>query len=263
MKILHMTDSPHVYFAINSVLTQNQLCRDLRIFAWRKFEPRREKLKIGGMIYDLLILEQLFENVDLSSWKKGKGWGSYIMDGPVYGFWTVRPWGLTVLPAKLDSSLGVFWSWRSFSTSSLPSTASLSLSSQVYSGTTDPYLSFLSDSHSLFSTKPTSNGKKSDPLKFSDPLSFGTSDPLSYGVSDPLRSVFFPLQNLDQCASEDLCAVKKGWKSWDASASQLDSASEADWLLASSCSPCQKSSVSDVPPFLPQICSVRHLKGNI
>ena len=57
----------------------------------------------------------------------------------------------------------------------------------MYSGTTDPYLSFLSDSHSLFSTKPTSNGKKSDPLKFSDPLSFGTSDPLSYGVSDPLR----------------------------------------------------------------------------
>ena len=49
------------------------LFRDLRIFAWRKFEPRREKLKIGGMIYDLLILEQLFENVDLSSWKKGKG----------------------------------------------------------------------------------------------------------------------------------------------------------------------------------------------
>ena len=50
----------------------------------------------------------------------------------------------------------------------------------MYSGTTDPYLSFLSDNHSLFSTKPTTNGKKSDPLKFSDPLSFGTSDPLRF-----------------------------------------------------------------------------------
>ena len=52
----------------------------------------------------------------------------------------------------------------------------------MYSGTTDPYLSFLSDNHSLFSTKPTTNGKKSDPLKFSDPLSFGTSDPLRFGL---------------------------------------------------------------------------------
>ena len=67
----------------------------------------------------------------------------------------------------------------------------------MYSGTTDPYLSFLSDSHSLFSTKPTSNGKKSDPLKFSDPLSFGTSDPLRFDLQ---HSVL---------ASEDLCAVKK------------------------------------------------------
>ena len=51
------------------------------------------------------------------------------------------------------------------------------MSSQVYSGAQDPYLSFLT-TDSLFTTAK--SGKKSDPLKFSDPLSFGTSDPLSY-----------------------------------------------------------------------------------
>ena len=49
-----------------------------------------------------MILEQLFENVDLSSWnfqvgrKVRKGKVEYVMDGPVYGFRTVGPWGLTV-----------------------------------------------------------------------------------------------------------------------------------------------------------------------
>jgi len=77
------------------------------------------------------------------------------------------------------------------------------MASQVYSGTTDPYLSFLSDNHSLFSTKPTTNGKKSDPLKFSDPLSFGTSDPLSFGVSsDPLRFSSDPLSFGSQSAEK-------------------------------------------------------------
>ena len=43
----------------------------------------------------------------------------------------------------------------------------------------DPYLDFLNTDSLLFGT---SVGK--DPLKFSDPLSFGTSDPLSFGGSD-------------------------------------------------------------------------------
>ena len=49
------------------------------------------------------------------------------------------------------------------------------------------------NSDSLFST-PHVNGKKSDPLKFSDPLSFGGSDPLrfsdplSFGVTEKTRS---------------------------------------------------------------------------
>ena len=42
----------------------------------------------------------------------------------------------------------------------------------------DPYLDFLNTDSLLFGT---SVGK--DPLKFSDPLSFGTSDPLSLGGS--------------------------------------------------------------------------------
>ena len=73
--------------------------------------------------------------------------------------------------------------------------------SSNYGGTTDSLLS--SDPYfSLFNTKPTTNGiKKGDPLKFSDPLSFGGSDksdplkfsdPLSFGgreKSDPLSFV--------------------------------------------------------------------------
>ena len=43
----------------------------------------------------------------------------------------------------------------------------------------DPYLDFLNTDSLLFGT---SVGK--DPLKFSDPLSFGTSDPLSFRGSD-------------------------------------------------------------------------------
>ena len=88
--------------------------------------------------------------------------------------------------------------------------------SQVYSGTTDPYLSFLSDNHSLFSAKPTSNGKKSDPLKFSDPLSFGTSDPLSYGASDPLRFelLFIFVSKILTGATEDLCLSRKSLKNF-------------------------------------------------
>ena len=46
----------------------------------------------------------------------------------------------------------------------------------------DPYLDFLNTDSLLFSTKPLGGGK--DPLKFSDPLSFGLSDPLSFGSSD-------------------------------------------------------------------------------
>ena len=42
----------------------------------------------------------------------------------------------------------------------------------------DPYLDFLNTDSLLFGA---SVGK--DPLKFSDPLSFGTSDPLSFGGS--------------------------------------------------------------------------------
>ena len=50
----------------------------------------------------------------------------------------------------------------------------------------DPYLDFLNTDSLLFSTKPLGGsgvGGK-DPLKFSDPLSFGLSDPLSFGLSD-------------------------------------------------------------------------------
>ena len=54
-----------------------------------------------------------------------------------------------------------------------------------YGGSTDPYLDFLNTDSLLFSTKPRSNGKGGDSLKFSDPLSFGEKtadrDPLSFG----------------------------------------------------------------------------------
>ena len=50
----------------------------------------------------------------------------------------------------------------------------------------DPYLDFLNTDSLLFSTKPLGGGGVGgkDPLKFSDPLSFGLSDPLSFGSSD-------------------------------------------------------------------------------
>ena len=48
----------------------------------------------------------------------------------------------------------------------------------------DPYLDFLNTDSLLFGSSSKSIGK--DPLKFTDPLSFGTSDPLSFGASDPL-----------------------------------------------------------------------------
>ena len=57
--------------------------------------------------------------------------------------------------------------------------------SSGYGGSTDPYLDFLNTDSLLFSTKPRSNGKGGDSLKFSDPLSFGDKkadrDPLSFG----------------------------------------------------------------------------------
>ena len=46
----------------------------------------------------------------------------------------------------------------------------------------DPYLDFLNTDSLLFSSSTKPLGK--DPLKFSDPLSFGLSDPLSFGSSD-------------------------------------------------------------------------------
>ena len=54
-----------------------------------------------------------------------------------------------------------------------------------YGASTDPYLDFFNTDSLLFSTKPRSNGKGGDSLKFSDPLSFGEKtadrDPLSFG----------------------------------------------------------------------------------
>ena len=97
----------------------------------------------------------------------------------VYGSKAVGPWGPTVCPEKVDISFNVILATKIISIITI---IDQHANRQVYSGTTDPYLSFLSDSHSLFSTKPTSNGKKSDPLKFSDPLSFGTSDPLRFDL---------------------------------------------------------------------------------
>ena len=47
----------------------------------------------------------------------------------------------------------------------------------------DPYLDFLNTDSLLFGS---SSKTSRDPLKFSDPLSFGTSDPLSFGANDPL-----------------------------------------------------------------------------
>ena len=53
-----------------------------------------------------------------------------------------------------------------------------------YGGSKDPYLDFLNTDSLLFSTKPRSNAKGGDSLKFSDPLSFGDKkadrDPLSF-----------------------------------------------------------------------------------
>jgi len=46
----------------------------------------------------------------------------------------------------------------------------------------DPYLDFLNTDSLLFSSSTKPLGK--DPLKFSDPLSFGLNDPLSFGSSD-------------------------------------------------------------------------------
>ena len=48
----------------------------------------------------------------------------------------------------------------------------------------DPYLDFLNTDSLLFGSSSKALGK--DPLKFTDPLSFGTSDPLSFGAGDPL-----------------------------------------------------------------------------
>ena len=76
--------------------------------------------------------------------------------------------------------------------------------SNLYGGSTDPYLDFLNTDSLLFSKKPISNGKGGDSLKFSDPLSFGDQDPLSFrGETSSKKPLGFESAETESRHSED------------------------------------------------------------
>ena len=76
--------------------------------------------------------------------------------------------------------------------------------SNLYGGSTDPYLDFLNTDSLLFSKKPISNGKGGDSLKFSDPLSFGDQDPLSFrGETSSKKLLGFESAETESRHSED------------------------------------------------------------
>ena len=84
----------------------------------------------------------------------------------------------------------------------------------------DPYLDFLNTDDLLFGSK--SNGA-SDPLKFNDPLSFGTSDALSSGTGDILsRSIANYKKNLPVAAAKPVADPLKFSDPGDALSRSLD-----------------------------------------
>ena len=84
----------------------------------------------------------------------------------------------------------------------------------------DPYLDFLNTDDLLFGSK--SNGA-SDPLKFNDPLSFGTSDALSSGTGDILsRSIANYKKNLPVAAAKPVADPLKFSDPGDALSRSID-----------------------------------------
>ena len=108
-RFLHMTDvgksemSPrlscvwflqYAIFAIYAVLSRNLFCRDFRVFAWRKIEPKivsvEEKWQIWGMAMPLVDDSKTFWSTTFihgidSSWAM-----PYILNGwPMRGWWRV------------------------------------------------------------------------------------------------------------------------------------------------------------------------------
>ena len=84
-------------------------------------------------------------------------------------------------------------------------------------GSKDPYLDFLNTDSLLFSTSTKPLGK--DPLKFSDPLSFGLNDPLSFGSSDKKSS---DKKDKDDADKNDFDAESRHSGDDDASAPPMD-----------------------------------------
>ena len=84
----------------------------------------------------------------------------------------------------------------------------------------DPYLDFLNTDDLLFGSQ--SNGA-SDPLKFNDPLSFGTSDALSSGPGDILsRSIANYKKNLPVAAAKPVADPLKFSDPGDALSRTID-----------------------------------------